>query len=83
MGSYAFPCTSTWLVQCCTGKMLLTNLKETGVLEHVFFVASLLRLSVHMGAYLLRTHLAAFFCHSFSFFLPLQSTFLLGYSWSI
>lgn len=56
-GTCAFPRLYTWLLQCCTDKMLLTkcSLQETGVLEHVSFIASLLSLSAHMGGSLLRT----------------------------
>lgn len=65
MGSCAFPFIYTWLLQCCTDKMHLTNcsFQETGVLEHVPFVASLLSLSAHMGGSLLKTqqHVAALF----------------------
>lgn len=75
MGSCAFPCIYTWLLLCCTDEILLTNcsLQETGVLEHVSFVASLRSFSAHMGGSLLRTQqqfaaLFFFFCSSFLFF---------------
>lgn len=72
MRSSVFPCIYSWLLQHCTGKMLLTNcsIQETAVLEHASFVASLLSLSAHMGGSLLRTQqqfaaLFFFFCHCF------------------
>ena len=93
---FPFP-VCTWLLQRCTGKMLLTNcsLQETGVLEHVSFVASLPSLSAHMGGSLPQSGTATccstFFFprHGLLFFLTLQNTFsffsffLLGYSWCI
>lgn len=72
--AFPFP-VCTWLLQCCTDEMLLANcsLQETGVLEHVSFVASLPSLSAHMGGSLLRVaqpHVAALF-----FFLAMVSFF--------
>lgn len=65
MGPNAFPRICTWLLQWYTDKKHLRNcpLKETGVLEHVSFVAPLLSLPVHMeGSYRrMQQHVAAFF----------------------